>query len=189
MQTTRSGSLLGEYGIQLVDPLKSGMPSMPATDIAQPRKHKANNIPLAFYGKAVETKEMMTSNDLGEVRFISTTASCRYRFCPSRCALPKEKAQRLVRAQAHPDRRSSAALVFGQRHTAAAARCLERLELQRNDPECDCKRANHRSAAAATATGGRISEVTVAHPYVAKSPPDANDPITIAPNTTKSLTD
>lgn len=65
--TSRSGPLRVKYEIQPVGPMKVGLTPVPTTDTAQPGKYKGKEIPLAFYGEAVETNEILASNDLGEV--------------------------------------------------------------------------------------------------------------------------
>ncbi|MDT0136449.1 phospholipase D-like domain-containing protein [Acidovorax sp. PRC11] len=64
---TRSGPLRVKYEIQPVGPMKTGLTPVPSTDTSQPGKYKGKPIPLAFYGEAVETNEIVASNDLGEV--------------------------------------------------------------------------------------------------------------------------
>lgn len=64
---TRSGPLRVRYEIQPVGPMKAGLTPVPVTETAQPGKYKGKKIPLAFYGEAVETNEILASNDLGEV--------------------------------------------------------------------------------------------------------------------------
>ncbi len=64
---TRSGPLRVKYEIRPVGPMKAGLTLVPATDTAQPGKYKGSKIPLAFYGDAFETNEIVASNDLGEV--------------------------------------------------------------------------------------------------------------------------
>lgn len=65
--TTRSGPLRVKYEIQPVGPMKPGLTPVPGTDTAQPGKYTGKKIPLAFYGGAFETNEIVASNDLGEV--------------------------------------------------------------------------------------------------------------------------
>lgn len=64
---TRTGPLRVKYEIQPVGPLKAGLTPVPSTDTAQPGKYKGKKIPLAFYGEAFETNEILASNDLGEI--------------------------------------------------------------------------------------------------------------------------
>lgn len=64
---TRTGPLRVKYEIQPVGPMKAGLTPVPATDTAQPGKYKGKKIPLAFYGDAFETNEILASNDLGDI--------------------------------------------------------------------------------------------------------------------------
>ncbi|OZI32222.1 hypothetical protein CAL29_30875 [Bordetella genomosp. 10] len=63
----RSGPLRVKYEIQPVGPMKAGLTPVPPSDTAQPGKYKGKAIPLAFYGDAFETNEILASNDLGEI--------------------------------------------------------------------------------------------------------------------------
>ncbi|WPH17905.1 phospholipase D-like domain-containing protein [Variovorax paradoxus] len=65
--STRTGPLRVKYEIRPVGPMKAGLTPVPASDTAQPGKYKGKKIPLAFYGKAFETNEIVASNDLGEI--------------------------------------------------------------------------------------------------------------------------
>jgi phosphatidylserine/phosphatidylglycerophosphate/cardiolipin synthase-like enzyme len=64
---TRTGPLRVKYEIQPVGPLKTGLKPVPETETAQPGKYEGKKIPLAFYGNAFETNEILASNDLGEI--------------------------------------------------------------------------------------------------------------------------
>jgi phosphatidylserine/phosphatidylglycerophosphate/cardiolipin synthase-like enzyme len=65
--STRTGPLHVKYEIQPVGPMKAGLTPVPASDTAQPGKYKGKKIPLALYGEAFETNEIVASNDLGEI--------------------------------------------------------------------------------------------------------------------------
>jgi phosphatidylserine/phosphatidylglycerophosphate/cardiolipin synthase-like enzyme len=64
---TRSGPLRVKYEIRPVGPMKLGLTPVPETDTAQPGKYTGKKIPLAFYGDAFETNEIVASNDFGDV--------------------------------------------------------------------------------------------------------------------------
>jgi len=64
---TRSGPLRVKYEIRPVGPMKPGLTPVPDTDTAQPGEYTGKKIPLAFYGDAFETNEIVASNDLGDV--------------------------------------------------------------------------------------------------------------------------
>jgi phosphatidylserine/phosphatidylglycerophosphate/cardiolipin synthase-like enzyme len=63
----RTGPLRVKYEIQAVGPMKKGLAPVPETDTAQPGKYTGKKIPLAFYGDAFETNEIVASNDIGDV--------------------------------------------------------------------------------------------------------------------------
>lgn len=64
---TRSGPLRVRYEIRPVGPMQPGLTPVPVTETARPGRYQGKPIPLAFYGDAVETDEIVATNDLGEV--------------------------------------------------------------------------------------------------------------------------
>lgn len=65
--TSRTGPLKVRYEVRPVGPLQEGREPVPSTDTAQPGKYSGEPIPLAFYGTAIETNEIVASNDHGDV--------------------------------------------------------------------------------------------------------------------------
>jgi phosphatidylserine/phosphatidylglycerophosphate/cardiolipin synthase-like enzyme len=63
----RSGPLRVKYEIRPVGRMKPGLIPVPVTDTAQPGKYKGKPVPLAFYGDACETNDILASSDLGDI--------------------------------------------------------------------------------------------------------------------------
>ncbi|MFS2157187.1 phospholipase D-like domain-containing protein [Pseudomonas sp. Pseusp122] len=64
---SRSGPLRVRYEVRPVGRLQEGREAVPPTDTAQPGKYSGLPITLGFYGAAIETNEIVASNDHGDV--------------------------------------------------------------------------------------------------------------------------